>query len=64
MDSNSDEPQPNATLPASNSGPHQSTTLMGLVRHDGWTGEKMATFLETFAVTANIREDSRLPAFA
>lgn len=56
MDRTEQEPQPNATLPANNPGPHQSTTLMGSVRHDGWTGEKMATFCETLAETAVVAE--------
>src|SRR4029079_2623841 len=80
MDNISHEPQPpvTATLPA-NPGPHQSTTLMGSIRHDGWTGEKMATFCETLAETAVVAEACeaarmgisgayaarrRLPAFA
>ena len=50
MNSKLREPQPpvTSTLPA-NQGPQQSTTLMGSSRHDGWTGEKMAIFLETLA---------------
>ena len=43
-------------LPATNPGFHQSGTLMGSVRHDGWTGEKMATFCETLAETAVVAE--------
>ena len=48
-----DEPQqPNVPI---NLGSDQSTTLMG-VRHDGWTGDKMATFCETLAETAVVAE--------
>ena len=37
-----DEPEPSATLPT--------------IRHDGWTGERMATFLEALAETAIVAE--------
>ena len=57
MEQHHPEPQPPVTLPANNSGPHQSTTLMG-VRHDGWTGEKVAIFCETLAETAVVAEAS------
>ena len=55
MEQHHTEPQSPATLPANNSGPHQSTTLMR-VRHDGWTGEKMAIFCENLAETAVVAE--------
>ena len=42
MDSTSDEPQSPAALPA--------------IRHDGWTGERMATFLEVLADTGIVSE--------
>jgi hypothetical protein len=41
MESTAHEPQPSA-LPT--------------IRHDGWTGEKMATFCETLAETAVVAE--------
>ena len=47
-------PQPAPLFP----GPHQSPTLMGC-RRDGWTGERMATFLETLADTGIISEACR-----
>ncbi len=51
--------QPNeiisAALPVANPGPHQSPTLMGC-RHDGWSGEKIATFCEALAETAVVAE--------
>lgn len=56
MKQHHNEPQPPATLPANNSGPNQSTTLMASARHDGWTGEKMAIFCETLAETAVVAE--------
>ena len=42
MEQNHTEPQPPATLPT--------------IRHDGWTGEKMAAFCETLAETAIVAE--------
>jgi len=42
MEQHHPEPQPPATLPA--------------IRHDGWTGEKMAIFCETLAETAVVAE--------
>ena len=42
MDSHHHEPQPPALLP--------------IIRHDGWTGEKMAIFCETLAETAIVAE--------
>src|SRR6476661_1084191 len=42
MEENHHEPQPPATLPT--------------IRHDGWTGEKMAIFCETLAETAVVAE--------
>ena len=34
----------------------QATTALSTIRHDGWTGEKMATFCETLAETAVVAE--------
>src|SRR5881275_1821856 len=34
----------------------KSPTALPLVRHDGWTGEKMAVFCETLAETAIVAE--------
>jgi hypothetical protein len=42
MENRIDEPQSSAALPT--------------IRHDGWTGEKMATFCETLAETAIVAE--------
>ena len=42
-------------LPATNPAPRQSPTSTG-VRHDGWTGEKIATFCETLAETAVVAD--------
>ena len=42
MDQQQTSPQPPATLPT--------------IRHDGWTGEKMAIFCETLAETAVVAE--------
>src|SRR3982751_1592031 len=56
MEQTPPEPQPPAVLPANTQGPHQSTTLMGSIRHDGWTGEKIATFCEALAETAVVAE--------
>jgi len=42
MEHHHHEPQPPATLPT--------------IRHDGWTGEKMATFCESLAETAVVAE--------
>ena len=42
MEQHTHEPQPPATLPT--------------IRHDGWTGEKMAVFCETLAETAVVAE--------
>src|SRR5690348_5054625 len=44
MEQHTREPQPAATLPT--------------IRHDGWTGEKMAVFCETLAETAVVVEES------
>ena len=55
MEQQQTSPRPPTVLPANNSGPHQSGTLMG-VRHDGWTGEKMAVFCEALAETAVVAE--------
>src|SRR4051794_4710172 len=64
MKQDSLEPQPSATPVLSNVGtksalaeglPAQSTSLMAC-RHDGWTGEKIATFCEALAETAVVAE--------
>jgi hypothetical protein len=52
MDSKTHEPKP-ASL-SKVEGPALPVTQV--VRHDGWTGEKMATFLETLAETAVVAE--------
>jgi hypothetical protein len=56
MEQHQTSPQPLATLPATSPAPHQSTALTGSIRHDGWTGEKMAIFCETLADTAVVAE--------
>src|SRR3954453_8861548 len=50
MDNTDHEPQPPATLPAI------PALNKAEGRHDGWTGEKMATFCETLAETAVVAE--------
>ena len=52
MDSTTHEPKP--TPLSKIEGPALPVTQV--VRHDGWTGEKMATFLETLAETAVVAE--------
>ena len=42
MEHSHHEPEPSANLPT--------------IRHDGWTGEKIATFCETLAETAVVAE--------
>ena len=34
----------------------QAPAILPAIRHDGWTGEKMATFCETLAETAVVAE--------
>jgi hypothetical protein len=58
MEQQHTEPKPPATPLTTNSDPHQSTSLMGC-RHDGWTGERMATFLEVLADTGIVSEACR-----
>jgi hypothetical protein len=55
MEQQQTSPQPPATLPASNPAPHPGPALKG-VRHDGWTGDKMANFCEVLAETAVVAE--------